>query len=129
MNELHVRISKDHAWVRREQEDLVTVGITQFAQESMGEITYLELPDTGKEVQAGGFLCAIGSSKAYVDLPSPVSGTVAQINDALSITPTLVNESPYEKGWLTKLKATKLEEMDNLMDNESYAKFIEAETR
>lgn len=128
MNEMNLRISKEHAWVRREQDDLVSIGITQFAQESMGEITYLELPDPGKEVQAGEFLCAIGSSKAYVDLASPVSGTVVEVNDALSVTPTLVNESPYEKGWFLKLRAANLAEMDDLMDSTSYAQFVEAET-
>lgn len=128
MNEMNLKISKEHAWVRLEQDDVVAIGITQFAQESMGEITYVELPEPGKVVQAGEFLCAIGSSKAYVDLASPVSGTVVAVNDALSVTPTLVNESPYEKGWFIKLRAANLAEMDDLMDSTAYSEFIEAET-
>ena len=81
MTELNLKISKDHAWVRVEQADLAVIGITQFAQDSMGEITYLELPEIGKEVQAEEFLCAIGSSKAFVDLPSPISGKVVEVNE------------------------------------------------
>ncbi|MBN2568824.1 MAG: glycine cleavage system protein GcvH [Deltaproteobacteria bacterium] len=128
MNQEGLRISKEHAWVSVEQETLVTIGITQFAQDSMGEITYLELPDVGQEVQAGEFLCAIGSSKAFVDLLSPLSGEVVEVNEKLTDTPNLVNQSPYDDGWFIKLKASNLEEIDDLMDNESYEKFIEEET-
>ena len=125
---MNLKISKDHAWVRVEQADLAVIGITQFAQDSMGEITYLELPEIGKEVQAEEFLCAIGSSKAFVDLPSPISGKVVEVNEELSTMPSLVNHSPYDKGWFIKLKASNLEEMNGLMDGEAYAKFIESET-
>lgn len=123
-----LKISKEHAWVAVEQSDLITIGITEFAQDSMGEITYLELPEVGKGVQAEEFLCAIGSSKAYVDLLSPVSGEVVEVNEELTNTPNLVNQSPYEKGWFVKVRASNLEELDALMDNEAYQQFIEEET-
>jgi glycine cleavage system H protein len=128
MNIKDLKISKEHAWVAVEQPDLVTVGITEFAQDSMGEITYLELPEVGKEVRAGEFLCAIGSSKAFVDLLSPVSGEVVEVNEDLANTPNLVNQSPYEKGWLIKARVSNLGELDALMNNEAYQQFVEEET-
>ena len=128
MDESRLKISKDHAWVRVETEDTVSIGITDFAQESLGEITYLELPETGLEVLAGDFLCAIGSSKAFVDLPSPVSGEVVAVNEELADMPNLVNESPYDKGWFLKIKTSDANELDALMDDKAYKLFIESET-
>jgi len=128
MNDLNLKISKEHAWVSVAQGDVATIGITQFAQESMGEITYIELPEVGKAVQAGEFLCAIGSSKAFVDLLSPVSGEVIEINEELSMMPSLINQSPLDKGWFVRLRASELEELASLMDVPAYTKFIESET-
>ena len=129
MNIEDLRYSKDHVWVRIEQGNLATIGITLFAQESMGEITYVELPEIGKDVEQGQFLCSIGSAKALVDLPSPISGKVAELNDAIGVTPGLVNTSPYNEGWFIRLKTVKIEEINSLMDNESYLKFIESENK
>lgn len=126
---LDLKYNEDHAWVRIETEGKATIGISQFAQDSMGEITSVELPELTQSVEKGQYLCSIGSSKAFVDLLSPISGKVAEINEAVVKTPKLVNESPYDQGWLVKLHISRPEELALLMDSKAYEKFTEGDTR
>jgi len=126
-NPRDLKYSIDHAWVRMQDGNTATIGITDFAQESMGEITYVELPNIGTTVGKGEFLCTIASQKTMVDLPSPLSGEVVSVNEELETEPQLINESPYEKGWLIGFKASRPEELDDLMNSEGYEKFLEDE--
>ena len=118
-----VRYTDEHEWVR-DDSGYYTVGISAYAAEKMGDITYVELPDVGAEFKQGAEVCAIESVKAASDVYSPLQGTVAEVNDALEEQPELVNESPYGEGWLFKLKDVNAEEMNSLMDASAYEKFV-----
>jgi glycine cleavage system H protein len=120
-----LKYTKDHTWVKIDSGEIATIGITDFAQENMGEMTYVEFPEIGLQVSYGDFLCVIASSKAIVDLLSPLSGEVKEINEEVVKTPKLINESPYDEGWLIKLKASNLAELKDLMSSKSYGEFIE----
>jgi glycine cleavage system H protein len=119
-----LKYSKDHEWVRIEG-DLVVVGITDYAQHSLHEITFVELPETGSSVEAETECGLVESMKASSDIFSPLSGDIVEINSNLEDAPELVNEEPYGKGWMFKIKPSNLEaEMSTLMDATAYSEFI-----
>jgi glycine cleavage system H protein len=120
----NLKYTKDHAWARDEGNGIVAIGITFFGQESMGEITFVELPEVDKELEIEQVVFSIGSSKAFIDIPSPVSGKIVMVNEDLNAEPTLINESPYEKGWIIKMAVSQPSELGSLMDSASYAEFI-----
>lgn len=103
-NDLHYTAS--HEWVRSEADGSVTVGITDLAQDSLGELVYVDLPALGKTLAAAESCAVVESTKAASDVYAPIAGEVIAVNDALSAAPQTVNESPYESGWLFKLKPT-----------------------
>jgi len=109
-----------HEWARKLDDDVVEVGITDFAQESLGDVVYVELPDVGQQVQASQECCAVESVKAASDIYAPVSGEVVAINENLEAEPELLNESPYEGGWIFRIKASDLGELDTLLNAEGY---------
>lgn len=127
-NPQDLKYSIDHAWVMMQGEGSAVIGITDFARESMGEITFVEFLGVGISVGKGEFLCTIASQKTMVDLPSPLSGEVVSVNEELEAEPQLINESPYEKGWLIRFMASKPEELNELMSSEGYEKFLKDET-
>ena len=99
-----LRYTASHEWVRTESDGSLTVGITDLAQDSLGELVYVDLPAVGRALTAGESCAVVESTKAASDVYAPVAGEVLAINDALSGAPQTVNESPYESGWLFKLK-------------------------
>jgi len=119
------KYSEDHAWVKVQDEDLVTVGITDFAQEQLGDLVYIELPKVGHECSRGDSISVIESVKSASDLVAPVSGEIVEVNDKLEDDPELVSEDSMSEGWFIKVKLSKLSELDELMDEESYQTFIE----
>jgi glycine cleavage system H protein len=116
-----LRYTKDHEWARREG-DVVTVGVTGFAVEQLGDITLVDLPGVGDEVTAGEAFGTIESVKSVSDLYAPVSGKVAAINEALEDKPELVNEAPYGDGWLVRIEGS--DEYDALMDSAAYTALV-----
>ncbi|MFQ5832749.1 MAG: glycine cleavage system protein GcvH [Candidatus Thorarchaeota archaeon] len=119
--------SKDHEWVKVEG-DLVIVGITDYAQNALHEITFVELPEAGSTVEANVECGLVESMKASSDIFSPVSGEVAEVNTKLEDAPELVNEDPYGKGWMMKIKPSNLDEdLKALMDAAAYIEFTESE--
>jgi glycine cleavage system H protein len=117
--------SKEHEWVKVDG-DKVTIGISDYAQNSLHEITYVEAPEVSTSVQAGGECGLIESMKASSEIFSPLSGEVIEVNTALEDAPEMINESPYDKGWIYKLKPTNLKaELASLMNADGYRKFIE----
>lgn len=122
----HLKYTREHEWAHREG-TLVTVGITDYAQERLGEIVYVELPEEGTEVSQGEAFGVVESTKAVSDLYSPVSGTVAEVNDTLVDSPELINEDPYEDGWIIKIEMSDASEFDDLMSASAYATFVEEE--
>lgn len=119
------RFTNDHEWLSMESDDVGVVGITDYAQQELGDLVYIELPEVGDEVVAGEKAAVIDSVKAAADVNSPVSGEVLEVNEDLADSPELVNESPMENGWLYKLKVASPEELDSLMTQDDYEKLVE----
>jgi glycine cleavage system H protein len=116
--------TKDHEWAKVEG-DVVTMGITDYAQEQLGELVFVELPDVGKEITARKEIAVVESSKAAGDVYSPVTGTVTEVNPALSAKPELINEDCYKGGWICKLQLTDKKSLDNLMDAKKYQEYLD----
>ena len=120
------RYAPSHEWARVE-DDQVTVGISDFAQQSLGDVVYVELPQVGDEVSAGAEACVVESVKAAADVYAPVSGTVVAVNEGLEEAPEMVNQDPYGDGWFFKVEPTALDEMDDLLDADGYQQHCESE--
>ncbi len=116
--------TEDHEWVLVE-DDIVTVGISDFAQDALGDIVFVELPEVGYQVEAGKTFGVVESVKAVSDIYAPVTGEVVEVNDELPDTPELVNTSPYEGAWMIKVKLDNPAELDELLDAEGYQSFVE----
>ena len=127
MNPADLSYSKEHEWVRMESDDVAVVGITEFAQDSLGDVVFVELPEVEAEVGQFEKMGEIESVKAVSDLYSPVSGSVLERNEALVDSPELVNDSPYEEGWMLRLAVSDSSEMGNLMSASEYEAFLESE--
>lgn len=110
-----------HEWARKEHDGTVTVGVSDHAQDSLGDVVYVELPEVGSSVTAGEEAGVVESVKAASDIYSPISGEVIAINEALEDEPETVNSSPYDDGWFYKVKPTDISELDAALDAESYA--------
>jgi glycine cleavage system H protein len=122
-----LRYSTDHEWVRLEGA-LARVGISDFAQDALGDVVYVELPDVGSEVAANAAFAEIESTKSVSDVFAPVSGEVLETNEALEDQPELVNEDPYGEGWICVIKPNDNSELENLMDAEGYKSFVAEES-
>jgi glycine cleavage system H protein len=118
--------TEEHEWVHVEG-DLVTVGISDFAQDALGDIVFVELPQVGTILEAGKPFGVVESVKAVSDVYAPVSGEVVEINEELPETPEVINTSPYEDGWMIKIKLADKAELDDLLDAEGYHAFVEEE--
>jgi glycine cleavage system H protein len=121
------KYAKSHEYAHLEG-DIVTVGITDYAQKELGDVVMVELPRTGTEVEANEEMGSIESVKAVSDLFTPVSGEVVEVNEKLTEAPELVNTDPYGDGWLIKIRASDPSELDDLMSAEEYDEYIEAES-
>jgi len=114
-----------HEWARRLDDDVVEVGISDYAQEALGDVVYVELPEVGSDVEAKDECCAVESVKAASDIYAPVSGEVIEVNETLDDEPELLNESPYESGWIFRIKASNLAELEDLLSAEAYNAQVE----
>lgn len=121
-----LKFSKDHLWAKP-QGETARVGITDYAQEQLGEIVYVDLPDVDDEVEKSEALGEVESTKTVSELIAPVSGKVLEVNDELEDNPGLLNEDPYGDGWLIEVELADPSELDTLMDAEEYEKYIEEE--
>jgi glycine cleavage system H protein len=121
-----LKYTKEHEWARVEK-DSVVVGITDYAQENLGEIVYVELPEEGSLVSRSEAFGVVESTKAVSDLFAPVSGNVVEVNDALLDNPELINEDPYEDGWMIRIGVSNESELEKLLNAAEYETFIEAE--
>ncbi|MCV6639628.1 glycine cleavage system protein GcvH [Candidatus Albibeggiatoa sp. nov. NOAA] len=116
-----------HEWIRVEKDNTVVVGITDHAQEALGDLVYVELPEVGAELSVGDECGVVESVKAASDIYSPLSGKVVAVNEELTETPELVNNSPYQDGWILKLELSNDAELADLLDASGYAKCLEDE--
>ena len=121
-----LKYSKEHEWVATE-DTVATVGLTDHAQDQLGEIVYIELPAVGDKVSKDDPFGVVESVKAVSDIYAPVTGTVIEINEDLPESPETVNEDPYGDGWLIKVKIADMTDLDDLMDNEEYAEMLARE--
>jgi glycine cleavage system H protein len=118
-----VKFTKEHEWIKIEG-DTGTVGITDYAQEQLGDVVYVELPALGKQVEKGKEMAVVESVKAASEVYAPVSGSVVAVNDKLSVEPATVNSEPMGGGWFVKIKLSKPSELDGLMDRAAYDSFV-----
>ena len=126
MNPPDLKYSKEHEWVRSESDSVVVMGITEFAQDSLGDVVFVEIPDEDAELTQGEKMGEIESVKAVSDLYSPVSGKVIKRNESLIDNPELVNEGPFEQGWMLKVEIKDASELDNLLSVEDYNSFLKS---
>ena len=120
------RYTKTHEWIKIE-DDVALVGITDYAQEALGDITFVELPTVGDHLEQGGESGVIESVKAASDLNAPIAGTISEVNSLLEESPETINLSPYEDGWLYKLKNFSEEDAQSLMEADQYEASLEEE--
>lgn len=121
-----LRYTKDHEWTRIEG-DTAVVGITDYAQDSLGEVVFIELPDVGRELKAGATFGVVESVKAVSDLYAPLSGTVIEANAALVDAPETVNSEPYDDGWMIKIRLSDPSEVAALLDADAYENLLAQE--
>lgn len=122
-----LKYTEEHEWVMVE-EDVAVVGITDFAQDALGDVVFVELPEAGTTLEAGKAFGVVESVKAVSDIYAPISGTVEEVNDDLVDAPEILNTSPYEDGWMIKIKMDNADDVDGLMDAEGYQALIAEES-
>jgi glycine cleavage system H protein len=127
MNPTDLKYSKEHEWVRPEQGGEAVVGITDYAQEQLGDVVYVLLPSEGEQLEQGKKLGEVESVKSVSDIFSPVSGEVIAVNEALSDQPELVNEDPYGKGWIARLRLSNPGQLDGLLSAQQYEEILAQE--
>ncbi|MFV0449214.1 MAG: glycine cleavage system protein GcvH [Vibrio sp.] len=120
-----LKFTESHEWVRDNGDGTVTIGISEHAQEMLGDVVFVELPEADTEIDAGDSFSLVESVKAASDIYAPVSGVVIEVNEELQDSPELINEEPYEGGWIVKVKMSDPAELENLKDAEEYLSSIE----
>ena len=121
MSEL--KFTKEHEWIKIENK-LAIIGISDFAQEQLGDIVSIELPKAGGVFRQGQTIAIIDSVKASSDIYAPISGEIAEVNEELIEKPEIINQSPYDLGWIAKIKPSSMEEFESLMTKEKYDRYI-----
>ena len=119
-----LKYTREHEWARS-RDGKVVIGITDFAQDQLGDVVYVELPDVGDEVKKGESFGVVESTKAVSELFAPISGKVVEVNDPLTEAPEAINEDPYEEGWMIAVAPSDPKELAELMDAKAYRTFVE----
>lgn len=119
-----MKFTEEHEWVRLEG-DVGVIGITEYAQEQLGDVVYVELPDVGRKVARGGEVAVVESVKAASEVYAPLSGEVVEVNGTLTTAPQIVNEDATGAGWFVKIRASDASELDELMDEAAYKTYAE----
>ncbi|MDQ3469687.1 MAG: glycine cleavage system protein GcvH [Actinomycetota bacterium] len=119
-----LRYSSDHEWISRDG-DVVRVGITEYAQDALGDVVFVQVPEEGTAVAAGDTFGEVESTKSVSDVYAPVSGTVVDVNDGLADNPQALNEDPYGEGWICTIRMTEPDQFDELLDAAAYRALIE----
>ena len=120
-----MRFTEDHEWIYLDEDGVGVVGITDYAQDQLGELVYVELPETGTEVSSGTETCVIESVKAAGEVKAPIGGRIVEVNSALIDEPGMVNEDPTGAGWFIKLEPSDPDELDGLMDEDAYREYVD----
>jgi glycine cleavage system H protein len=122
MSEL--KYTEDHEWIRIQDDGSAVVGITDYAQDQLGEIVFVELPEVGGELEQGAECAVIESVKAAGELKAPASGEVLEVNEALADAPETINGDPTGEGWILRMRVSDAQQLDGLMDGDAYAEFV-----
>ncbi|WP_100751787.1 glycine cleavage system protein GcvH [Vibrio salilacus] len=122
-----LKFADSHEWVRDNGDGTVTIGISEHAQEMLGDVVFVDLPEVESEIEAGDSFSLVESVKAASDIYAPITGEIVEINEELEDSPELINEEPYEGGWIVKVKMADPSELDNLKDAQEYLSSIEDE--
>lgn len=128
MNPDDLKYHKEHTWVKASGRK-ATIGITEYAQDALGDIVYIDLPEVDTDVEANSEIGEIESTKATSSIISPVNGRVIEVNEDLSESPEIINEDPYSKGWIAIIELDDASELDDLMDSSEYLKYVEEEAK
>lgn len=120
-----IKYTQEHEWVLRTGEDTVRIGITEYAQQQLGDVVFVQLPDVGDKVDAGSGIGEVESTKSVSDIYAPVAGEVVARNDQLDDQPELVNSQPYSEGWMVEIKLTDPAAPDQLLDEDAYRNLID----
>lgn len=123
-----LKYHKEHTWIKVSGKK-VTIGITDYAQDALGDIVYIDLPELDADVEANTEIGEIESTKATSSIISPISGKVIEVNEELSETPEIINEDPYGKAWIAVIEMNDESELDDLMDASEYSKYVEEEIK
>ena len=115
-----LKYTKSHEWIRQESDGTVTIGITDHAQELLGDLVFIELPEAGSDINAEDAVCVVESVKAASDVYMPVSGKILEVNEVLNDAPETINDSPFDDGWLFKVKLSAEIELEDLLDSDEY---------
>jgi glycine cleavage system H protein len=121
-----LRFTTEHEWIRLEG-DLAVVGITDYAQSQLGDVVYVELPEIGRQLEKGKEVAVVESVKAASEVYAPASGEVAEVNEAIAADPAKVNADPMGEGWFIKLRLADPKELEGLLDEEAYKRFVEGQ--
>ena len=125
MNPKNLKYSKDHEWIKIETNNTALIGITEFATDSLGDVVFIELPDIGSEITQFEKIGEIESVKAVSDIFTPISGEIVEQNTELIDNPELINNSPFEDGWMFRVQNINIDELNNLMEANEYDQLIE----
>lgn len=120
-----VRFTRDHEWIQMDDDGVATIGITDYAQDQLGELVYVELPDVDQEFDTGSDVVVIESVKAAGEVKAPVSGSIAEVNESLADEPGKVNSDPMGDGWFIKMRVSDPGELDDLMDEDAYKEYTD----
>ncbi len=122
-----LRLASTHEWVRINDDGTVTIGITEHAQEQLGDLVFVETPEVDMQCEPEQAVAVVESVKAASDLYAPISGKIIDTNGALADSPELINDSPYEDGWIFKMQPDDVSEVENLMDPDDYSNMVDSE--
>ncbi|MBD1558792.1 glycine cleavage system protein GcvH [Vibrio sp. S9_S30] len=122
-----LKFADSHEWVKDNGDGTVTIGISEHAQQMLGDVVFVDLPEAGDSIEAGESFSLVESVKAASDIYAPITGEIVEINEELEDSPELINEEPYEGGWIVKVKLEDASELDNLKDSEEYLNGLEDE--
>ena len=122
----NLKYTEEHEWARLD-EGIVEIGITDYAQEALGEIVFVELPNEGDQISKGDTFGGVESTKSVADLYAPLSGEIIEVNELLLDSPEIINEDPYNGGWIIRIRPFDLDDLEELMDSDEYAEHVESE--
>ena len=120
----NIKFTREHEWLRLDADGILTIGISNYAQEQLGDVVFVELPEVGKSIDAGDDMAVVESVKTAGEIKAPVGGVVVEVNERLANEPELVNSDPHGEGWFFRMSVSDTDEINEFMDEESYESYL-----